>query len=45
MPDTDAPSRNESSATQGNLPLERVNLPVPVTPQAAEQPQQRDTGD
>jgi CBS domain containing-hemolysin-like protein len=45
MPDTDAPSRNESSATQGSHPLERVNLPVPLAPQTAEPPPQRDTGD
>jgi CBS domain containing-hemolysin-like protein len=45
MPDTDAPSRSDSPATQGSTPLERVNLPVPVAPPAAEPQQQRDTGD
>jgi CBS domain containing-hemolysin-like protein len=41
MPDTDAPSRSDSTHLQGSATLERVNLPVPVAPQVAP----RDSGD
>jgi CBS domain containing-hemolysin-like protein len=34
MPDTDAPSRNDSNSTQLQAPLERINLPV-LVPQPA----------
>jgi CBS domain containing-hemolysin-like protein len=35
MPDTDAPSRSDSTNPQGSAALERVNLPVPVAPPVA----------
>ena len=42
MPDTDAPSRSDSSSAQGSAPAERVNLPVLVPQPSA---LSRETGD
>lgn len=44
MPDTDAPSRSDSSSAQGNASLERVNLPV-LVPRSNPNPAEREQGD